>query len=139
MQSRSAIEIRVNCRNVARCLAAVGSREDSESESSQNRLGLDLLEHLPELGKGYFYFGDYFKRLSTAAPPLATRKVGPCCSLFLSRPPALVEAAAPAADAAPGLLAAPRHRDRCDQRCDRRGSVAVTTVSRGGAVTLRRP
>ena len=34
-----------------------GSREDSESESSQNRLGLDLLEHLPELGKGASILG----------------------------------------------------------------------------------
>ena len=77
-----------------------GSREDSELESSQTRLGLDLLEHLPELGKGCIYFGDYFIRPSIAA--LLTRKVGPCCSLFLSCQPALVEAAAPAADAAAG-------------------------------------
>ncbi len=60
MQSRSAIEIRFNGRNVARSRAAVGSREVSESEPSQNRLGLDLLEKIPELGKGYFYFGDIY-------------------------------------------------------------------------------
>ncbi len=36
---------------------------------AQNRLGIDLLEHLSELVKGCIYFEDYFIRPTTAAPP----------------------------------------------------------------------
>jgi hypothetical protein len=58
VQSRSAIRTRGNGRNAPRSRVAVRSREDSDSESSQNRLGLDLLEHLSEPVKECIYFGD---------------------------------------------------------------------------------
>ncbi len=50
---------------------AVGSGEDSESEPSQKRLWLDLLERLFELVKGCIYFGDV---LYASAIPETQRK-----------------------------------------------------------------